>query len=541
MAGGISVSGLSTGLDTSSIVAKLIELKRRPIDLISARKDTLDVQLSELQALNTKLLAFQSVTHSLSTSAKFLTKKASFSNNNSSDNNNVVTLTPGSTAASGSYSLVVNSLAKAEKEVSDGFSSTSSSVSTGTFSIEVGSTTTNITIDSLNNTLEGLKNAINSSGAGVTATILNDGSSSPYRLVISSSSTGTDNALSIVHKGQSSFFGGEIFDGVALSFTESQSASDASFTLDGISITKSSNTITDVIDGATIKLESAGSGTVTIESDVDSITTNIETFVSEYNELANFINDQFFFDTETGETGILFGNTAVIDLQSNMRNIITSQVPGLSGTFITLAQIGITSNAISGNIEIDSGDLTDAITTDIDAVVNLFIASGSSDTSGLTFTGFIEDTEAGTYDVRVSGGQVQTAESETDDYQDADGSGNYYSGAEGTSEDGLRFGLTSLTDGDKGSITLFLGVAAQFDRILDNLTDKSKNGPLKSELDTLTSNISDIEDSIEDQEARLLIEEETLTKRFVALEVFVSKMQFQGDFLAQMQAGLLNR
>lgn len=528
MAGGISVSGISTGLDTSSIVAKLIELKRRPIDLISARKDILDIELSELQALNTKLLAFQSVTNSFSTSDKFLTKKASFFNNNSSDNNKVVTLTPGSIAASGSYSLVVNSLAKAEKEVSDGFSATSSSVSTGTFSIKVGSTTTNITIDSSNNTLEGLKNAINSSGAGVTATILNDGNSSnPYRLVISSNSTGTDNVITFSNS-------------LGLTFTETQSAANASFTLDGIDIIKSSNTVTDVIEGATIKLESAGSGTVTIESDVDSVKTNIETFVSEYNELISFINDQFFFDTETGKTGILFGNTAVIDLQSSMRGIITSQVPGLDDTFITLAQIGITTNSLSGSLEISDGDLTDAITTDINAVVNLFIGAGSSDTSGLTFVGFTEDTAAGTYDVRVSGGQVQIAASGTDDYQDADGSGNYYSGAEGTSGSGLRFGLTSFTDGDKGTITLSFGVAAQFDRMLDNLTDKSKNGPLKSELDTLTSNISDIEDTIEEQEARLFLEEERLTKRFTALEVFVSKMQFQGDFLAQMQVGLLN-
>ena len=537
MAGSISVTGLSTGLDTSSIVSKLIELKRRPIDVISAKKDLWDTKLSELQSLNVRLLSFQSVVNSMKTSDGFLTKTGAFSNNNASDNNKVVSLAASSTAASGSFSLVVNSLAKAEKEVSEGFASTASSVSTGTFSIKVGSTTTSITINSSNNTLAGLKNAINASGADVTAYILNDGSdTNPYRLVITSKNEGTDNALEITSTPTGLIGAGNV---PGMTFTETQSAANASITLDGISITKSSNTITDIIDGVTVELGSVGSGTITIGSDVDSVKTNIEEFVSEYNALIKFINDQFFFNTETGETGTLFGNTAVIDLQSTLRDIISGEVPGLTGTYTTLAQIGITTNSVSGNLEIDDGDLTDAMNADIDAVTNLFIGTGSSDTSGLIYVGFTEETEGGTYQVRVSGGQVQTAASGTTSFTNAVGSGNFYSGAAGTSEEGLRFRVNSLSDGDKGNIIFFLGVAARFDRILDNLTDKSKEGPLRSELDTLKDNINDIEDAIEDQEARLASEEEMLTRKFALLEAFVSRMQSQGDFLSQMQVGLL--
>tara|TARA_B100000315_G_scaffold168498_1_gene157002 strand:+ start:3628 stop:5274 length:1647 start_codon:yes stop_codon:yes gene_type:complete len=543
MAGAISVSGLSTGLDTGSIVSKLIELKRRPIDVISAKKDLFDVKLSEFQNLNLRLLNFQSIVENLKKSDSFLTKTGTFSNNNASDNNNVVGLIASSTAASGSFSLVVNSLAIAEKEVSEGFASTSSSVSTGTFSITVGSTTTDITIDSSNNTLAGLKSAINASGADVTASILNDGSGTdPYRLSITSNNAGTDNTLTISHTPASIFTlggSGPIPSGAGLTFTENQSATDASLTLDGISITKSTNSITDIIDGVTIDLSSVGSGTITIASNANDVKTNIEKFVSEYNDLISFINDQFFFNNETGQTGILFGNTTVINLQSTMRDIIADEVPGLTGTYTTLAQVGITTNSISGNLVIDDGDLTDALNTDIDAVTKLFIGNGSSDTSGLSFAGFTEDTEGGTYDVQVSNGQVQIAASGATSFTNAEGSGNFYSGPAGTAGEGLRFGLTSLTDGDKGTITFSFGVAANFDRILDDLTDKSKEGPLRSELDTLMDNIEDLEDVIENQEARLLSEEEMLTRRFATLESFVSKMQSQGDFLAQIQSGLL--
>ncbi len=526
MAGSISVTGLSTGLDTSSIVSKMIELKRRPIDVISAKKDFFDLKLSEFQELNTKLLSFQGVVQNLSTSDKFTTKNGSFSNNNSTDNNNVVSLTASSTAASSSYTLVVDSLAKADKEVSDGFAATTSEVATGTFKVTVGSTTTSITIDSSSNTLEGLKTAINSSGADVTASILNDGSSTnPYRLVITSKSTGTDNAVST--------------SGLNILFSETQTATNASFTLDGISITKSSNTITDVIDGVTVDLDSVGSGTITIESDVANVKSNIQTFVSEYNKLVAFINEQMFIDTATGETGILFGNPTVIDLQSTMRDIVADEVSGLTGTFTTLAQVGITTNSVLGNLEIDDADLTDAITEDIDAVSNLFVASGSSDTTGLSFVGFTEDTEGGTYDIRVSDGTVQIADSGSSDFVDATGSDNYYTGPSGENSEGLRFRIDSLSDGDKGSITFSLGVAANFDRILDNLTDQSKEGPLRSELDTLTDNIEEIEDSIEDQENRLILEEDSLTREFAALEALVSKLQTQGDFLSQISSGLV--
>jgi len=540
MAGAISVSGLSTGLDTASIVSKLIELKRRPIDVISAKKDIFEVKLTEFQNLNLRLLNFQNIVNNLKTSDGFLSKTGTFSNFSASDNNDVVSLTASSTAASGSFSLVVNSLAKAEKEISEGLATTSSSISTGTFSITAGSTTTSITIDSSNNTLAGLESAINASGTDVTASILNDGSgANPYRLIITSNNAGTDNALSISHTPPSVLGGGPAPDGSVLTFTEGQSAADASITLDGINITKSTNSITDVIDGVTIDLSSVGSGTITIASNVNDVKTNIEEFVSEYNDLANFINDQFFFDAETGETGILFGNTSVINLQSSMREIITDEIPGLTGTYTTLAQIGITTNSISGNLDIDDGDLTDALNEDIDAVTNLFIGTGSSDTSGLSFAGFTEDTEGGTYDIRISGGQVQIADSGTSSYENAEGSGNYYSGPDGANSEGLRFGLSSLSDGDKGTITFSFGVAAHFDRLLDNLTDKSKEGPLRSELDTLKDNIEDIEDTIEDQEARLTSEAESLTRQFSALEALVSRLQTQGDFLSQISSGLV--
>lgn len=538
MAGSISVSGISSGLDTSNIVSELMELKRRPLEVDKAKKDLYEVQLAELQTLNLKLLSFQNIANSFSTSDGFSTKMASFANTNALDNNTVVDVTVSSSAVAGSYSLVVNSLAKAEKEIADGFASSSSTISTGNFSIQVGSSFTNISIDSTNNTLSGLKDAINASGADVTATILDDGSSdSPYRLVIASNNIGADNALTITHTGNN-IIGGTSTNGPILNFSESQSASDASFTLDGISITRSSNTITDIIDGATIDLESVGSGTITLETDADTVKTNIESFISEYNDVITFISDQLFLDTESGETGVLFGNTTVIDLQSTMRNIITTQIPGLSDTYTALAQVGITTD-VAGLLEIDDGELTDAIIADIDAVANLFIGAGSSDTSGLVFVGFTEDTEGGTYTVQISDGQVQTAESGTTTFTDSEGSGNYYSGASGASEDGLRFGLSSLTDGSKGSITLSLGVAAQFNRILDNLTDLSKQGPLKSEFDSLTSNITLIEDFIDDQEDILAFEEDRLVARFAALEVFVTKMQFQADFLTQITPGLV--
>ena len=188
-----------------------------------------------------------------------------------------------------------------------------------------------------------------------------------------------------------------------MSFTETQSAQDASLTLDGIAITKSSNTVTDVIAGATINLQSVGSGPSRCPQDVDSIKEKITGFIDGYNELSAFIAEQQFLDPDTLSTGLLFGNFTVQNLQQTLRNALSSQVSGVTGTFNSLSQIGIRTQP-DGTLAIDDADLSTALTTDIGNVAELFASKGTTTDNDVTFIGFTSQTLANNYDLRVSGG-----------------------------------------------------------------------------------------------------------------------------------------
>ena len=525
------ISGINSNLDTADIVNKLIQLQRRPIDDLEAKADREAEKLLTFQELQDRLKTFKSLVSTLNSESKFLSTQGTFSNSNTSDASQVVTIDATSKAASGTFSLTVNSLARASKLVSAGFSSTSGAVTTGTLEIVVGGVTTSIDINSSNNTLDGLKQAINNSGANIRATFLNDGSATnPVRLVISGTKTGAANNVSLsIKQGTTE----------VVSFTETQSAQDASLTLDGIAITKASNTVTDVITGATIKLQSAGSGTITLSADIDSVKEKITGFVDGYNELTAFIAEQQFLDPDTLATGLLFGNFTVQNLQQTLRNALSSQVQGLTGTFNSLSQIGIRTQP-DGTIAIDDADLTQALTTDIGNVVELFASKRTTTNNNVTFIGFTSTTLPNTYDLRVSGGVPQLSVAGLNQFTNAVGSGNFFSGAVGTPAEGLNFRIGSLIDGSFGTINLSFGVGETISRVVTNLTDDSLRGPLTTEIDTFTSVINDIDQQILGLESRLEVFEADLRKRFTSLEVIIGKLNNQRDAFTSALGGLEN-
>jgi len=530
------ISGVNSNLDTADIVNKLVLLQRRPIDLLEAKADLEAEKLLTFQDLQSRLQTFKSIVTTLNSESKFLSTKGVFSNSNVLDNNQVVTIDTTSQAASGTFSLTVNSLARESKLVSQGFNSLSDTVPEGFLEITVGGTTTQININSSNNTLDGLRLAINNSGANIQASILNDGSATnAIRLLVSGTKTGVANSVSVAIK--QSLLGGGTQE--LLSFTETQSAQDASLTIDGIAITKSSNTVTDVIAGTTLNLQSVGSGTIKLSSDIDAVKEKITGFIDAYNEVIAFLDEQQFLDPDTFSTGLLFGNFTIQNLQQTLRNTLSSQVQGVTGTFNSLSQIGIRTQA-DGTLEIDDVDLTQALTTDIGNVARLFASKGTTTNNNVIFIGFTSATLTNTYDLRVSGGVPQLSVAGQNQFSDAVGSGNFFSGAVGTPAEGLNFRLGSLTEGSYGTITLSFGVGETINRVLTNLTDNSLNGPLTSEIDTLTSTIKDIDDQILALESRLEVFEADLRQRFTNLEIIIGRLNSQRDAFDSALSGLQN-
>lgn len=529
-----AIFGINSNLDTGGIIDNLVSLQRTPISIVEAKRALEEAKLLSFQDLRDRLQTFKGIVNTLNTESRFLSTKGEFSNNNATDSNEVVSLSTNSQATSGTFSLVVNNLARETKLISEGFASITSSISEGTMNIGVGDNSVAITIDSTNNTLDGLRLAINNSGLDVKASFINDGSSeNPVRLAVSGTKSGEDNNVTI---GVSNFLLGAGTNNL-VDFTQTQAAQNSSFVLDGVAISKSGNVVSDVIEGAVVTLESAGSGTVTLSSDSDAIKDKIQSYVDGYNELTLHLNSELALETETGETGVLFANFTVQNLQQQLRETVSGQILGVTGDFSYLSQIGIRTLS-DGTLSIDDGELSDALAADVGNISQLFSSSSTSTSSAVTFVGFTSNTVPGSYDIRVQNGVPQLAASGTTTFTDAVGGGNFFAGAGGTDAEGLNFRISSLTDGDYGTLTLSIGVAQITNRILANLTDASLEGPLEAEIDTATETIQDFDETIIQLEERVVLFEENLRERFTNLEVVLGRLNSQRDAFDQSIAGI---
>ncbi len=354
----ITSAGLGSGLDIETLVTKLMTAEQAPITQIKTRESKETTKLSSWGQIKSALSSLQNAAQAMDTRSEFTTFKAAIGSSS------VGTVSAGTSAVAGSYSLEVTKLADVQKIKSAGYASASTAVvdvSAGnkTLSLAVGSTTTNITIDSSNNTLEGIRDAINNSGAAVTASLVNDGNAStPYRLVLTGKDTGSANAFSLTGLTELSY---NASTGTGTGLTKIQAAQNAEFTIDGISISKASNTVTDAIQGVTLNLTATNAGEatkITVSNDTASLQTKAAALVKAYNDLNSIIKVQTAYNATTGTAGTLNGDSTARNLQLQIRSILGG-VSG-SGSYSTLSSVGISFQK-DGSMALDSAKLQKAL------------------------------------------------------------------------------------------------------------------------------------------------------------------------------------
>jgi flagellar hook-associated protein 2 len=189
-----SIDGLNSGLNTTQIIDALLTVEKGNVTLLEQRQNEKTNIISTLQALQAKLLALNTDASSLARRATFEAYTASVSDDT------VLSAATSGRVSAGTYDIQVLSVARNHQLASQGFTDQSvASFGTGKITIGVGTgSTKTITIDATNNSLVGIKNAINNADAGVTASIINDGSAShPYRLVLTADKTGQANRINV--------------------------------------------------------------------------------------------------------------------------------------------------------------------------------------------------------------------------------------------------------------------------------------------------------------------------------------------------------
>lgn len=360
----------ATGLDVNNIVSQLMTVERRPVAKLDAREANYQAKLTSLGLIKSQISGFQTAAQNIgsSGSSSLLAFKTT------SSDATALTASANSTAVAGIYSLNVTSLAQAHKLAAAGQVSDTTAISSGasTVTLTVGATSTDIQI-AAGATLQDMRSAINAANTGVTATIVNDGSATPFRLALSSNNSGTSNAISsitIQAGGDAAVNDLLAYNPTAnapttITMAQTVPALNAVFTVNGIPVTKSSNTITDAIQGVTMTLSKATASTLTVERDTTAVNDKVASFVKAYNDLVGAIKKSTAYKSNAA----LEGDSTLHTLQTQMRDIATSSVSG--GTMSRLFEVGITFKT-DGTMQLDSAKLNTAMATDFNDVSNLF-------------------------------------------------------------------------------------------------------------------------------------------------------------------------
>ncbi len=420
----ISSLGVGSGLDIASIVEQLVAAESVPKEnLLNAREAELQAELSAVGTFKAALSSFQGTFSSLSTATAFRQATAA------SSDSSVFTASASGEAIPGSYSIEVTDLAQAHKLASKAFTNTTDTVGTGDLTFRFGTydsdlntftanperTIESITIDGTNNSLEGIRDAINAADIGVSASIVNDGSG--YRLMFKSDSTGADNSIEITvndtgdgdHLNDSGL-SQLAFDptaagvGTGKNLTQTSAAQDASFSIDGLPMTRSTNDVTGAIEGVNLTLKGETSGTpalLTVSAITSTASNNVQAFVNAYNELETSLDQLTGYNATTDQAGALLGDSLVNGALNGIRNLITGSITGLSGQYTSLAQLGISFQA-DGSLELDASTLNQALEDDPDAVARVFAAVGTPTDSLVDYVSSTSDTLVGDYAVNIT-------------------------------------------------------------------------------------------------------------------------------------------
>ncbi|MBO1520739.1 flagellar filament capping protein FliD [Oceanisphaera pacifica] len=364
---GLSIPGVGSGFPVQQFIDATVQSERAPKEnAINRKQSKIDVQISSYASLTKELDAFKKSLNGLTDKDAFQQRSVTLSNEG------FLTSKADKNAVAGSYDIEVKALAKADKVGSGYLGKTvdiSDNLGAGSLNLSLGAESFSVNVGAENSSLADIAKAINQSddNTGVSATVVTDDNGS--RLVLFGDKTGIDNKVT-VSTGDS--FGG-IFNNA---LDNIQAASDAVVKIDGATVTRSSNEITDAIAGVTLNLEKINTTddpttTLKIGYDKKAVTENLKEFVDAYNKVVETSKKLSSYDSENDKAGPLNGDSLLRGISSQLRDAMGEQVTGASSALQSLSDLGITTTR-DGTLEIDNDILDDNIANNFNGIGRLF-------------------------------------------------------------------------------------------------------------------------------------------------------------------------
>ncbi|AUG51991.1 flagellar filament capping protein FliD [Thalassospira marina] len=578
--GRIQFSGLSSNIDFVDVVDQMMKARRIPADNLQKRIDSNDEKLTSLRELQDLVKDLQSSISNLYGAASFDKSKNTFASKqvftSSADGNaaNLMSVSANNNAATGSYKFEISQIASKHKigaetvnvnpddDLSTATNGSGTAIGTGTFTVGTAKGSIQIEVtgtDSLKDIRDKINSTTSTSGVQASVVKVADGQST---IILTSTEEGSTNRISLSDDTGNVLqnLGILVDDGAGgtqlNAAQEIDPGNDAQFTMDGVSITRSSNDIDDLVDGLSISLYDAEPGmkiNVEVEQDLSAAKNAIIGFVDAYNAVKSYINEKTYVDPQTNEAAegsVLLGNSAVKSIETSLQQIVgstpfrsTSQSSDLS----VLAQIGISLTSATpaggsddtrysaGTLEIDETKLNDMLINNADEVAELFNFNAVSDNPSFNMTGFTGNTGAGSYQFSVTKDASGTITSATytlnGETKDATISGNSISTA-----DGLRL-FYSGADGatETATINTSVGLGARLQFAMQDMLN-SENGSLPQEIDAVETQNTSYQEKIDRIDARIASEREVSLNKFINLEKALAQIKTVQNSLDELMA-----
>ncbi|UQY42734.1 flagellar filament capping protein FliD [Mixta hanseatica] len=407
----VSSLGAGTSLDLQTLYDSLETSEKTRLTPITTQQSSYKAKLTAWGIVQTSL-------EKLQTAADKLKDTSSIASTKVSSTNTAFSAALANDAAAGSYSVEVTTLAKAQSLLSKSATSKDtdlgdSSLASRTITIAQSgqSKPMTVTLAQDKTSLADIRDAINQQQGSVTASIIKSDDNT-YYLSLTSRDTGTANEMTVTTD-DSSLAQYISYDksSTTNAMSEQVAAADAQLTLNGVAITRSSNTITDAPEGVTLTLTKTNIGspeTLTVEKDNQPMVDAVQAYVDAYNSLQTTIANQTKYTAvdqgsgsqDTGN-GDLLGDGTLRNIQTRLRSTL-STASQTGGDISLLSQIGVTQD-LNGKLTVDSDKLNKALNEKSTSVVNFL--SGDDKT-----TGFATQASNLLKSILASDGSIQRAE-----------------------------------------------------------------------------------------------------------------------------------
>lgn len=386
---GISTLGVGSGLGLSTILDKLTAAEKQSLTPISKQQSAATAKLSAYGTLKTAIQAFQTANTKLKDASLYTaTSTTSSSSAFSADTNG--------SALAGKYTISVDHLAQSQTLTSLPKADVKAAMGDGSDSrilkfVTADGKENSITLTKDQTSLSALRDTINKSNVGISASLIKV-SSTEFRLSLTSSATGTDHAvksLSVIGDDTlHGFIGFDVADTANSGMTQSVEAQNASLTVNNVPIESSSNTISDAVEGITLKLndKTTGNQTLSVSTDTSKAKNAITDWVNSYNSLQDTIGNLTKYTAvdagkdQDSKNGALLGDGTLRNIQTQLKSILANSSG--STVYKTLSQAGITTDPTDGKLKLDADKLTTALQVRPDAVRDMF--SGDGKKTGVT-------------------------------------------------------------------------------------------------------------------------------------------------------------